>query len=151
MLTRNCKAILFISTNLGCIVRDTDGVTQSMSSTIQFNALRQNLAIFVGNGTTAPTIDDLDLESEINTLTKMSGGNTTSTGYAGNTYENNYIGNIYATFKNDTANNITVTELGVKADNINISGSYKQVLMIRETFDPVVIAPGETYSFSVTI
>lgn len=151
MLTRNGKAMLFISTNLGLVLRDTDGGAQNLSSSTQYNNVRQNLAIFVGNGTTAPTVDDLDLESEINTLTKMSGGNTTSTAWAYNTYENNYIGNIYATFKNDTANDITVTELGVRADDINFAGVYKQFLMIRETFDPVTIAPGETYSFSVTI
>lgn len=99
-----------------------------------------NYVLIVGGGTTQPTLDDIDLESEINTdtLTK-----TTLTWTATS------VGNVVFTrsFTNITNKNVTISELGLFA----VDGA-DAFLLAREVLSiPRTVVPNETVTFSYEI
>lgn len=112
----------------------------------------------VGTGTTAPTVDDYKLENETTDLTfvtyesiprqyVVNSGEVVPT--VEEKYNQNYIMKNTATYRNDTDNDITITELGVFC-TLN-SHNLMRIMLCREVISPVTIHPGETYTFTVTI
>lgn len=96
--------------------------------------------LIVGRGTTQPTINDIDIESEItpSTLAKT-----------GLTWAVSGVGNVVFTrsFTNITNENVTISELGLFAvRNVN------SFLLAREVLStPRTVAPNETVTFSYEI
>lgn len=112
--------------------------------------------IFIGNGTTAPTIDDYKLESLIEY--SATGLHMESTALAYNENVDHYKINRIMTvvLRNKSENDITVSEMGwfiaVPVDNETTqSGEYHRMMIARETFEPVTIKPGEVRTFTMSI
>ena len=101
--------------------------------------------VWVGSGDSDVTMDDYNLESKIETLTEVS----QSQDY-GDTYNDNYLGIYAGTFKNNTANDITVKEIGVFYYN-NYTTNPNPFMIARQVISPVVLQPGDTYTFTVTV
>lgn len=113
--------------------------------------------IVLGSGDTPPTKDDYKLESWIPTANLRM--ETASISLPISTLDENAtppdrIGTFLTTFRNVTLTNITVKEIGLviyygrKYDDIFSS----KVLLVRDVLEnPVIIKPGELYTFSLTI
>jgi hypothetical protein len=114
--------------------------------------------IDVGNGTTAPTVDDYCMESENTTLTYISDSRDVP---IKTDYEKDYIYSCTTTYKNNTSNPITITELGLYRTSSGNTASVPieesapistfGVLIAREVIDPVIINPNETKTFTMVI
>lgn len=109
--------------------------------------------IFVGSGTTAPTIDDYKLESPC--VYSDSGLHVISITQA---YKKEYKTNrvVTVTVKNNSTEDITVSEMGwfiaVPVDSdIKQTGEYYRMMLAREVFEPVTIKPGEVRAFTMSI
>lgn len=151
MLNKNGKALLKInnsyqrvSVNMMCV--DGSAYLFGVSANL-LGQFMESLRIYVGSGTTEPTLDDYNLEnidSRLSLVTK-SGTNTSENA----SYEQNYIASFSATFMNKTEDDITISEIGL----IGESSSYQKKAMIaRDLLDePRTIHPGKTYTFSMTI
>lgn len=61
-------------------------------------------------------------------------------------YTQNYIAIFSCTFRNNTENNIIVSEVGIMGI---WNGAF--ILIARDVIDPVTIAPGEAYTFTMYI
>lgn len=114
--------------------------------------------VFVGNGTTAPTIDDYNLESLIGYSADGLHMESTSLAYNENTdhYKINRI--MTVVLKNKSENDINVSEMGwfiaVPTPDNNASeqtGEYYRMMLAREVFEPVKIKPGEVRAFTMSI
>lgn len=107
----------------------------------------------IGTGTTSPLVTDFKLEDENNLLTPMQISKVYYLDGKVSFEESSFLYSITKTYKNNTENNIIITEAGIFAFEGNGANpsSVKYYLMDREVFDPIVIKPGETYSFSITI
>ena len=96
--------------------------------------------LYVGSGTTSPTLDDIDLENEL-TSSVLSGSELT---WAASGY-----GNVVFTrsFTNTTNENVIVSEIALYA-----RATSPSCLLAREVFStPRTIAPNETVTFSFEI
>lgn len=104
----------------------------------------------VGAGTTAPTIDDYCMESEITDLQQLSLYTRPNyTDDSGNVPYITDILNVTATYRNNTSNDITVTEIGF---GVRSYGNNADYLLCREVLDePVTIEPNKVYTFTMTI
>ena len=106
-----------------------------------------SLTLSVGTGSNAPASTDLDITNKNAGLTVVT--RTATTGTINPSYTMDYIGIFTVTYRNDTENDITVCESGLMAE---ASGSANKTLLIaRDVFEPVTIAPGESYTFSMYI
>lgn len=99
----------------------------------------------VGSGTTEPTMDDVDLEAYVSSLTKIS-----NTEKYPSDYDANYIASYTTSFKNNTDVDVTISEIGVFYA-YQYSGVSNICMVAREVISPVTIAPQKTYTFSMTI
>ena len=62
------------------------------------------------------------------------------------------IMSVYSIFKNNTGSNVTVREIGITGNASSSTSGANQGLWIRKVLDtPIVIAPGETYSFTYVL
>jgi hypothetical protein len=114
--------------------------------------------IDIGSGTTTPTSSDYCMENENTTLTYLS---DVSDAPIGGQYDKNYIYSCTTTYKNNTNNPITVTELGLYRTSSGNRASVPieestpienmGVLIAREVIDPVIINPSEVKSFTMVI
>lgn len=112
---------------------------------------QDGITLVVGNGTTVETIDDYKIESKINNLTPL------SSSIAYSTKDNFDLSLLYAvnkTYKNNTTENITVSEICLYTQGAYWNGNrgvLGDVLLARKVINPIIIAPGETYTFSINI
>lgn len=150
MLTKNGMAIMRLVADYGrkhTTVKSTSGVDNILyNNSNSYGTFLTNLKLYVGSGSTAETIDDYCLESQINTLDMIS---STGTNNNNPSYTDGYINTFTSTFKNNTNADITVNEIGIigKENTYNV-----EALIYREVLDtPVVIEPNHTKAFSVTI
>lgn len=147
MLTRNGKAIFFINNTNSRVPSGNMQLQQSngnySSGNYQFLArILERLTLVVGNGTTPAKSTDYNM-NVINTLTVLnSTGTNTAHDYD---CDSGYAAFFTKTFKNDTDSDITVTEVGLYANN---NANY---YFAREVIDPIVIHPQEIYTFSMYI
>ena len=146
MLNRNGKMALKIN-NSNNRASATYKTTLGNSYSAGTGTVMQYLKLYVGSGTTEATVDDYALENEEENLTLVASSGTNDSSAA--TWDQNYIGVFSATFKNDTDADIVVSEIGLTA---KLGGTPSNDIMIaRDTFSPVTIAPQATYTFSMTI
>lgn len=106
--------------------------------------------VAVGFGDTAESPDDYGLAdgNYSNPLLSVSA-------YGKNASAVGDILNLYANYRNNGNSNVTVREVGIIGNptgNSQATGSNNVCLLYRKVLDtPVVIAPGETYSFSYNV
>ena len=103
--------------------------------------------VYLGSSSTPATADDIEL-TRISTLTLVSEDATEGTG-TGRSYQDKQISAYTATYRNDTQNTITVAEVGVAIRFGGLSYENEYALLSRDVINPVAIAPGKTYAFSV--
>ena len=115
--------------------------------------------IIVGSGDTPPTKEDYKLDSWIPTTNLRVESYQihlpVEPGFIGPPSE---IGTFKTTFRNVTLTNITVKEIGLvipychKDDTLNPPIKPDKILLVRDVLEsPVIIKPGELYTFSLTI
>ena len=108
--------------------------------------LMTGMNIVVGSGTTEPTADDYVMEQQINSLTVVQSSNS---GNRSMNYNDGYIYALARTFKNNTSDPITISEVGVYSQSL--PNNLGVVMYAREVIAPVTIQPDHTYTFSMTI
>jgi len=112
--------------------------------------------IILGSGDTPPTPDDYKLDSWIPT-TKLSVQSFDCFCFTGTERLNERIGAFQTTFKNMTNEDKTVKEIGLIRDAFDRNESdwnnkRTKVLFVRNVLDnPVIIKPGELYTFTLTL
>ena len=114
--------------------------------------------IVLGSGDTPPTKEDYKLDSWIPTVNLRM--ETASISLPISTLDENAappdrIGTFLTTFRNVTLTNITVKEIGLVvpySSKINDTLFVSKILLVRDVLEnPVIIKPGEVYTFSLTI
>jgi hypothetical protein len=114
--------------------------------------------IILGSGDTPPTKEDYKLDSWIPTANLRMETASISLPISNlneNTTPPDRIGTFLTTFRNVTLSNITVKEIGLvvpfgsqEANTLFVS----KILLVRDVLEsPVIIKPGELYTFSLTI
>ena len=152
MITNNFRLLInkkiFNNSNYYAF-KGTNGSTAGGTSAGTVFSSNNYNKVTLGSGNTPPTVDDLSLENKINDLTLLTRTMDNSSAAYGDV---NGIVTYTAVYKNNTENNITVSELGVEAgEGYTSSGWGGIVLLVREVITPITIAPGETYTFTVKI
>lgn len=152
MLTANGKALCKLNsydqrsgssriTFLNTSNTETTRVDAAGSNPESVTYFLNTLKLCVGTGSDAPASSDY-------TMTNMDAGltvlNRTREGSNGD-YHQNYIGIFNATYRNDTENDVTISEVGI------VGTGNDTILLAREVIDPVTIAPGEAYTFAMYI
>lgn len=150
MLTSNGKALLKINSSYqrltqGSVYKGTAGTNITLGGDSELNYILNSLVLVFGEGTTEPTPDDYCLEDAIDTLSVVVSTNTANTDKPN--YSQNYILICQATVKNNTEEDITISEIGIQGTDTGKG----DVLITRDTFKPITIAPQKTYTVSVTI
>lgn len=103
----------------------------------------------VGFGNTPATENDYKLANsnavDTPTLTFISNGYV-----AAGTYP--YIRNLTTTYSNDSANDVTITEIGYAQKSTAVNASGSNVLLVREVLDtPILVPAGKTVSVTITM
>lgn len=144
MLTNNGKAYLIPQ-------RQTDepaSVTYKLDSATTRKQARDSITkagILLGSSSTPASAEDYALGSPITGLTVLSEEAIEGT-YDTRSFEDRQISAYTTTVRNDTDDTITVAEVGVA---LNFSGILNYALLSRDVINPVAIAPGKTFAFSV--
>ena len=110
-----------------------------------------NCFVALGTNTTAPTYQDYAF-NRITTLNQTNNVVNRQSWAGSQTYEG--ILQVITTYQNTGSSDVTVSELGIiTAYNTSEWDNPAQAALVaREVLDsPVIIAPGETYAFSMTI
>ena len=150
MLNNNGKAYL----TPGAIMKSaTNPVIDLMASSGSHRSqpmsdIKTGPRVIVGSGSDPASADDYSLENRITTLTLVSEEVTEGT-YNTRSYADRMISTYTATYRNDTNETITVAEVGVALEFITVWLGGEYVLLSRDVINPVSIAPGKTYAFSV--
>lgn len=161
MLTKNGK-VLFTQTTDSSSYKEKDRSFKNTGGTMQgidsagygtgknLLNLISRMRIDVGSGTAEPTVNDYCLEQIIDSLTVVGSANS---GNRAPSYQDNYIHSCSRTYKNNTNDAITVSEIGLVSvlPQKSSSTSYGPFLFAREVITPVTIQPGATYTFSITV
>lgn len=157
MLTSNGKAVLKINNSYvrpRTRVISTDGAIRDIDSadsgTLNLGALLRTLGLYVGANDTPAASSDYaftSLRSNLGLTTISMTGTNDSTDPS---YTQDYIAVFTSTLRNNTASDIAVKEVGV-IGNAHGQGYDFPVLIARDVFDPITIAPGEIYTFSMYI
>ena len=156
MLTGNGKALLKINrssdraSNLPLTLKKIDGaaITISSDASSLISNILSNMNLKVGTGSTEPTKDDYTLTNADAGLTVVSSNGTNTND--GASYEQNYVAIFTKTYANNTDQDVVVSEVGVYS-GYSYGGTQYTYLFTRDAFDPVTIAPGETYTFTARI
>lgn len=153
MLTANGKAICKLNGSKDrceginyMTLLNTSNASANVGSLTAFDKLMSSFRIMVGTGSAAPTSHDYNLTNGDAGLTALNKTNTHSAG----DYSQDYIAIYTGTYRNDTENDITVSEVGIMGQDVDGAGQ-PWFLIARDTFESVTIAPGESYTFSMYI
>lgn len=103
--------------------------------------------VYIGSGSDPATADDTEL-TLISTLTLI-GEEAIEGTSTGRSYEDRQISAYTATYRNDTDSNVIVSEVGVAIRFTGMNYQNEYALLSRDVINPVTIAPGKTYAFSV--
>lgn len=108
-----------------------------------YATIRVNASLHVGTGSDTPTSADYHLTNKDANLTVIAQSSTINNS---GVYSEDYIAIFTKTYRNNTDSDVIVTEIGVESND-----GTNYALMARDVFDPVTIAPGEAYTFSMYI
>ena len=156
MLLSNGRAILKINNSYARVqtrIRDLAGFDRVLESKDSgspsvIGGFLNSLTIYVGSNDTPVTSGDYTFNEGNLGLTKVTSSGTNNSSEA--SYANNYIASFSATFRNDTNSDIIVKELGL-IGNTNGQGYINLAMIARDVIDPITIAPGEVYTFTMYI
>lgn len=131
--------------------KNTSGVAQPVVNINNYRSslLFSNAKMVLGDGTTAPTKGDYAIENEVTglTLVSLTLPNNQSASY--NFGELVYVFTVIGIFSNETNDDITINEIAYYTSNSSLVG---EIMLAREVLDaPVIIQPGQTKSFTMTI
>lgn len=137
------------------------GNRTSTSTRIQGGIYGTNLGtsgmIVLGSGDTPPTKEDYKLDNWIPTADLRMETASISLPISAldeNSAPPDKIGTFLTTFRNVTLTNITVKEIGLIIPYTNTTNNLfvSKILLVRDVLEnPVIIKPGELYTFSLTI
>lgn len=142
--------------NLEDMIKSTDFWTHGTREHVHDNVVGGAGMIILGSGDTPPTPDDYKLDSWIPT-TELSVQSFDCFCFTGTERLNERIGAFQTTFKNMTNEDKTVKEIGLIRDafdrnNSDWNNKRTKVLFVRNVLDnPVIIKPGELYTFTLTL
>lgn len=143
--------------NLEDMIKSTDFWTHGTRESFHDDVTAGTGIIILGSGDTPPTPDDYCLDSWIPT-TELSVQSFDCFCFIGTERLNERIGAFQATFKNMTNENKTVKEIGLMRDAFdnaqgeNFRSQRTKVLLVRSILDnPIIIKPGELYTFTLTL
>lgn len=150
MLNINGKALCKIdnSVNRGEITfKSTSG--EGVNNTQVISETLNSMSVFVGVNSASPTSEDytMDMTNQGLTIVNTTGTNDSTPGH----YNQNYIAIFTRTFRNDTDSDVTVCEVGIIGSGRGPFSNSKDFLFARDVIDPVTIAPGEAYTFTMYI
>lgn len=100
------------------------------------------IGLVLGRGTSKPTESDIQLEDEI-TLSHVTGSMVSGT--------SSYVKLISATYKNNNSETVVVNEVGVVLNDTNSNGNALALIGRIVLDTPVVMNPGDSYTFSYAI
>lgn len=104
------------------------------------------LYLALGSSTTTPTFNDYSME-ESDVTSQL----TYINGVVSRAIDKTIL-SLTQVFKNETANSITVNEIGLGYCYAYSATNKRAILIARKVLDtPVTIAPGETYNFTYSI
>lgn len=149
MLTNNGKAYLLPTKVMagGSYPAIRVKLGSSVAVTKNGSEINGNPHVYLGTGSAPASAADTEL-TLINTLTLVNEEATEGTAQ-GRSYEDRQISAYTATYRNDTDDTITVAEVGVAIRFIGMSYENEYALLSRDVINPVAIAPGKTFAFSV--
>ena len=105
------------------------------------------IGIVLGSDTqTELNIDNIKIYAPITTLTSTGVSNNIDS--SNSSWEAQSVIELSQTVKNDTSDDITVTELGIFANGSDTGATF---VFTRDVISPVVIAPTETKTFIIRI
>lgn len=154
MLTRNGKCLCHLnndnsrttgSGNNTGFYQSNNG-EYSPQNTNSFTQIMSSLHVEAGTGTTPASSTDYAITNPNAGLTAVSRSNTLG---SNPNASQDYVGIFTTTYRNDTNADITVNEVGLVGNLQGVSVWY--ILAAREIIDPVTIAPGEAYTFTMYI
>ena len=132
--------------------------TNSLSPALNTNLMTTNLntdpgistskgvMLLIGSGTTLATRNDITLESFLTSYQVVSQTCQKFNDYGDTVYVVNRI------VKNNTESSISISEIGLFVSDISYNNLYVNYMLSRETLnEPIVLAPGESHSFTMTI
>lgn len=99
----------------------------------------------LGTGDTSVTPEDYHMDTESNALTAISHNVT-----YGDDWNDNFIATYVSTFKNNTANTVTIKEVGAFYYN-NYTVQPNPFMIARQVISPREVAPGETVTFTMSV
>lgn len=146
MLTANGKALCKFSNNYArgsTTFMFTDGTTGARS-TGGLTQVFTGMKLYVGTGSATPASTDYNITNADANLTVITRTGTNDGTAA--SYTQDYIGIFSVTYRNDTGSDVTVSEAGLIG-----SSNGADILVARETFTPVTIEAGDSYTFTMYI
>ena len=135
-------------------VTTVSGDTRSIDSTSlteyaflfkEYGQSVQNTHIVLGSSSVAPVVTDHCLGTDVTDSLTLVSGNMSNAVTSGT----GYVCTITATFRNDTAADVSVSEIGVTA-NLALNNGCN-FMVSRDVIETVTIQPGKTATFTVTI
>ena len=158
MLTKNgYEFFQFAGSGTTCYFKDTNGDNQTIYSNQRSNIVNAaNRKVWVGTGETAATVNDITLDTKDSSLTEISSSSypySAAGGFA-TSYDDirNFIFTCTTTYQNNTADPITIKEVGLVVGVTLLNSEMKYALLYREVLEaPETVEPGKSYAFSVTI
>jgi hypothetical protein len=151
MLLANGKACRRITNNGGInsvTMKDMDGVDVTYNPAY-FSTFCSSLQLYVGTGKDEPTVNDYsitDIDAGLTTVIYTGTNNT-----ANASYTENYIGVFTKTYRNDTDEDVTVSEVAIMGYGEYPGNIRRKAIIARDVISPVTIKPGEAYTFTMYI
>lgn len=159
MLTRNGKCFCHLNSvasrtvgsgNITRFIQSNNG-DYCATSTDAYVQTMASLALYAGTGNTTPSSSDISISNPNAGLTPILRTNTLDENGKNPDPTQDYIGVFSVTYRNDTVSDITVSEIGLIGTFPGVQVSLWYILAAREVIDPVTIAPGEAYTFTMYI
>lgn len=138
-LQGNVQTAAVIGTSTSNSYYDGQYRTPQMASTAYMN-------LYLGSGTTAPTVDDYAMENDV---TSSLASTPFQVSYTAFDSDYSTTATVVQTFVNNGSNDVTVSEVGLshKYDN-----AYNhEFLYYRDTFTPVTVEPNKTLTITITM
>ncbi len=156
MLNKNGKFIFSqgLSQNITTAIT-LESLYPETSKGITLSNVKGYSGIIVGYGDTEVQTTDYCLENKISNLTYIDRACANSS-----SLNDDYIFSVSTTYKNNTGNPITITELGLICSDSNShledylieeTNPDYCAMIVREVIDPVIISPNETKTFTMVI
>ena len=132
----------------------TNGLSSALNTNLMTTKLNADLStsapngvmLLIGSGATPATRNDITLESFLLSYQVVSQTCQKFNDYGDTVYVVNRI------VKNNTESSISISEIGLFVSDTSYTNLHVNYMLSRETLnEPIVLAPGESHSFTMTI